>query len=129
MKWLAAQSHSLINSFSFTLTTYKECSRSMLAQVLTSTFKSSNLTSILSYLLSLHESIHTKCNYYTIIITFDVIVCIIAKHLLNDIIIIIVPEGKLVGFLSRGFLSGGFLSEIRIPVLTNQIVGFVTTIV
>ena len=55
------------------------------------------------------------------------------KHL-YDIIIITVPEGKLVGFLSRGFLSGGFLSrgilsEIRIPVLTNQIAGFVTTIV
>ena len=44
--------------------------------------------------------------------------------------IITLPEGKLlVGFLSGGFLSRGILSEIRIPALTNQIAGFVTTIV
>ena len=51
-----------------------------------------------------------------------VIVCIIANIYYD--IIITVPEGKVVGFLSRGILS-----EIRIPVLTNQIAGFFTTIV
>ena len=42
---------------------------------------------------------------------------------------ITVPKGKLVGFLSEGFLSRGTLSEIGVPALTNQISGFVTTIV
>ena len=49
-------------------------------------------------------------------------------HLLYCIIIAL-PEGKLVGILSGGFLSRGILSEIRILALTNQIAGFVTTIV
>ena len=83
----AAQSHSLINSFLFTLTTYKECSRSMLAQVLTSTFKSSNLTSILSlYLLSLHESVHIESVIITYLL-YMIIVCIIANIYMTSLLL------------------------------------------